>query len=192
MSVSSLTAHIALLMAAIGLAACDSGGGEGAQPKGAAGVDAGVKVETVAAGTVVRDHAGSPMPDFAFEDPSGDALALSSLRGTPVLLNLWATWCAPCITEMPLLDKVAQEREGLRVLTVSQDMETERVAPFFAEQGFAKLEPWLDAENQLAFHYEGGQLPLTVLYDAEGKEVWRVIGDLDWTGEKARALLDEV
>lgn len=140
-----------------------------------------------------RSHAGSEMPDFTVGDPAGGKLRLPDLKGTPVLVNLWATWCAPCVTEMPLLDGLAGDMAGkLRVVTVSQDMQgAERVAPFFAEKKFAHLEPWLDPENDLAFHYGGANLPLSVLYDAKGREVWRIAGDLDWSGEKARALVAE-
>lgn len=133
------------------------------------------------------------MPDFTFSDLAGNKLRLPDLKGAPVLLNLWATWCAPCVAEMPLLDSLAGDMTGkLRVVTVSQDMQgTAKVAPFFAERKFAHLEPWLDTENDLAFHYGAGNLPLTVLYDAQGREVWRIAGDLDWSGAEARALVNE-
>ena len=126
-------------------------------------------------------------------DPEGRTLNLGALQGQPVLLNLWATWCAPCVKEMPLLDALASEYEGrLRVLTVSQDMQgAEKVAPFFAQGGFAMLEPWMDPDNELSFAIGGGVMPTTVLYDATGQEVWRVQGDYDWSGEEARAAIDE-
>ncbi len=128
------------------------------------------------------------MPDFTLSDPAGKKLRLPDLKGTPVLLNLWATWCAPCVTEMPLLDTLAGDMQGkLRLVTVSQDMQgAEKVRPFFAERKFAHLEPWLDPENDLVFHYGGNNLPLSVLYDAQGREVWRVAGDLDWASKDVR------
>ena len=133
------------------------------------------------------------MPDFTLSDPAGKKLRLPDLKGTPVLLNLWATWCAPCVTEMPLLDTLAGDTQGkLRLVTVSQDMQgAEKVQPFFAEKKFAHLEPWLDPENDLVFHYGGNNLPLSVLYDAQGREVWRVAGDLDWASKAVRANVAE-
>ncbi|WP_328585413.1 TlpA family protein disulfide reductase [Croceicoccus estronivorus] len=133
------------------------------------------------------------MPDFTVSDPTGKTLRLPDLKGTPVLLNLWATWCAPCVTEMPLLDSLANDMQGkLQVVTVSQDMQgADKVAPFFAEKKFSHLPPWLDPQNDLAFHFGGTNLPLSILYDADGHEVWRIAGDLDWSSKEARTLVDE-
>ena len=107
------------------------------------------------------------MPAVNLSNPDGRTLNLGALQGTPVLLNLWATWCAPCVKEMPLLDDLASEYDGrLRVVTASQDMQgAEKVAPFFAEKGYARLEPWMDPENELSFAIGGGVMPTTVLYD---------------------------
>ena len=127
-------------------------------------------------------------------DPSGTSLNLAEASGKPMLLNLWATWCAPCVVEMPMLDALAGEMgDRLRVVTVSEDMKgAEVVVPFFEQKGFPNLPRWMDTEMDLAFGFGGGgSLPLTVLYDAEGKEVWRMIGGFDWSSEEARALIEE-
>lgn len=133
------------------------------------------------------------MPAVNLIDPSGQELNMGALQGRPVLLNLWATWCAPCIVEMPLLDELAGDyEEVLQVLTVSQDLQgAARVEPFFAERDFAHLEPWMDTELELSAALSD-VLPTTVLYDAAGQEVWRVVGDYDWSSEEARAAIDEV
>jgi thiol-disulfide isomerase/thioredoxin len=145
-------------------------------------------------GTLDRSHAGEPIPAVTVTDPSGASLALATTKGKPVLLNLWATWCAPCVTEMPLLDRLAGDLgDGVRVLTVSEDMKgAELVAPFFAGRDLPNLPQWMDPKNDLAFAFDGGaSLPLTVLYDAEGKEVWRVLGGYDWSSAEARTLIEE-
>src|SRR5690606_34089128 len=134
-------------------------------------------------GTVDRSHAGEALPDITVTHPNGTELLLASLEGEPVLLNLWATWCAPCVIEMPMLDEIAGMEGTPRVITVSQDLKgADAVNPFFAERGFAHLAPWLDPQNDLSFHYGGGGavLPTTILYGADGKEVLRVIGGFDW------------
>lgn len=131
------------------------------------------------------------MPALALVDPKGAAFNPASLKGKPVLLNLWATWCAPCVKEMPLLDRLAADEPDLVVLTASQDMGGgEKVAKFFAERKFTHLKPWIDKEGELGFAFGGG-LPTSVLYDAQGREVWRVYGDLDWSTPQMRAAVDE-
>jgi thiol-disulfide isomerase/thioredoxin len=183
LSLVSLTCALALVTAG-----CDRESTEGAQPEAA---EAGGEALT---GTIDRSHAGMALPAVALTDPAGATLATADLTGTPVLLNLWATWCVPCVTEMPMLDTLAGELgESVRVVTVSQDMNgAEVVAPFFAQRKFAHLPQWLDPKNALAVAYGGGTgLPLTVLLDAEGKEVWRVAGGYDWSTAEARAAIGE-
>ncbi|WP_229954665.1 TlpA family protein disulfide reductase [Parasphingorhabdus litoris] len=136
---------------------------------------------------------GEPMVDTPFKDPDGNMVRLSDFIGKPVLVNIWATWCAPCVVEMPMLDKLAaREKNRLKVLVVSQDIQgAEKVEPFFAKADFNELEAYTDQENGLSFGFGSGLMPTTVLYDAEGKEVWRVIGAMDWDGARAAALMEE-
>lgn len=183
MSRSSLILALPLLM----LAACDRPAEAPAQPGEAA------EAATSAAGVVERKFAGTPMPALTFSDPAGKTLDLAALDG-PVLINLWATWCAPCVTEMPQLDALAGDLEGeVRVITVSQDLRgAEAVEPFFTEKGFARLEPWLDPETQLSAQFTPeGVLPLTILFDAKGKEVLRVAGGYEWDSAEAIAMIRE-
>jgi thiol-disulfide isomerase/thioredoxin len=143
------------------------------------------------AGTVDRSHKGSLLPDFTLRDPAGRELQLKSLHGAPVLINLWATWCAPCVAELPALDRLAQ-RGGVKVLTISQDMgQPDKVSSFLKQRGVTRLEAWLDPANDLAFHYGAQILPTSILYDANGREVWRVTGPLEWDGTEAARLLAE-
>jgi hypothetical protein len=93
---------------------------------------------------------------------------------------------------MPQLDALAGELDGeVRVITISQDIRgAEVVTPFFAEKGFARLEPWLDPETQLSAQFSPeGVLPLTILFDASGKEVLRVAGGYEWDSPAAIALI---
>ena len=133
------------------------------------------------------------MPATNLRDPAGRELNLGALQGTPVLLNLWASWCAPCVKEMPLLDAVARDYdEQLHVIAASQDMgPPDKVSAFFAERNLEYLEPWIDPQMKLSEALGGGVLPTTVLYDSLGREVWRVTGDFDWSSEEARAAIDE-
>ncbi len=143
-------------------------------------------------GTLDRSHKGAPAPTIRFENPAHAATTLADFRGHPVLLNLWATWCVPCVKEMPTLDAVATSLDGkVQVVAVSQDLEgAAKVDPFFQKAGFRRLQPYLDKQAALSTGL-GLNLPTTILYDSEGKEVWRMLGGMDWTGQTARELIAE-
>lgn len=139
----------------------------------------------------MRSFAGTPLPAMEFADAEGKVLDLAAQDG-PLLINLWATWCGPCVKEMPQLDALAGEMDGeLRVITVSQDIRgAEVVEPFFAKGGYIRLEPWLDPDATLSAQFTPeGALPLTVLFDARGKEVLRVAGGYEWDSPEAIALI---
>ncbi len=144
--------------------------------------------------TVDRSHAGKPMPAESITGADGKPVTLAHLAdGRPLLVNLWATWCAPCIAELPAIASMATARKDLSVVAVSQDAEGQTsVGPFLKTRGIAGLPVALDPENRLAFAYATGVLPTTVLYDAKGREVLRVIGALDWAGTDGKALLAEL
>ena len=143
-------------------------------------------------GHVDITHRGENAPAVPFEGPDGAPATLATWRGKPLIVNLWATWCAPCLAEMPALDKLAAREEGrLMLVTVSQDMAGKRaVGPFFAKHGFTKLQPNLDKTSELLRALKADSLPLTIFYDANGKEQWRVTGSTDWEGAKAAKLID--
>ena len=146
-----------------------------------------------ATGRLDRSNAGTAAPATPFEDPDAEPASLADFRGRPVLVNLWATWCAPCIAEMPTLDALAaREGERLAVVTVSQDLNgRDKVEAFFAKQGYRHLETWLDPQMALMEALKVDTLPATILYDAHGREVWRIVGMEDWGSGRAASLLDE-
>lgn len=141
------------------------------------------------AGKVDRGHKGEAAPTASFADPAGKPVTLAAFRGKPVLVNLWATWCAPCVAEMPTLDALAGTG-AVRVVAIAQDLQPEKVAPFFAEKKFAHLQPYQDPKLTLSTEL-GANLPTTILYDAGGKEVWRVTGGFDWNSAEAKTLVAE-
>lgn len=125
---------------------------------------------------------GTPAPALAFETADGKTFRLDAKRGTPTLVNLWATWCAPCIAEMPALDRLAKAEKGkLLVVGVSQDMQGwDKVRPFLAKAKLSAMTIALDREGKLATLLGIAGLPVTVLYDANAREVWRVNGPREW------------
>ncbi len=143
------------------------------------------------AGAVDRSHKGDTPPALAFEAPDGKPVTLAGFKGKPLLVNLWATWCAPCVAELPTLDAAASAAgDTMTILAVSEDMDAAKVAPFLTAKKLMHLKPYRDPNLGLSLAY-AANLPTTIFYAADGRELWRVAGGMDWTGAKAKALLAE-
>ena len=141
---------------------------------------------------VVTDNKGRSAPDAPFTDLTANApTTLAAFKGKPLLVNLWATWCVPCVKELPTLDALAAAQAGkLQVVAISEDLEGAKVVPsFLSAHGIKTLKAYHDPNNALMTLYKEASLPVSILYGADGKELWRVPGDLDWQGAKAKALL---
>ena len=147
--------------------------------------------QSIVAGAIDRSHKGSAAPAYPFQDAAGKTVTLATFRDTPVLLNLWATWCGPCVKELPTLDALARREGGkLQVVALSQDTEPAKVAPFLAQHGITTLRPFTDAKMAW-LPAVTANLPSTLLFDSAGKEVWRTTGDMDWTGAAAEKAIAE-
>jgi thiol-disulfide isomerase/thioredoxin len=140
--------------------------------------------------------AGTPAPDLALETgPDGATQTIADILkanpGQPVLVNLWATWCAPCLKELPTLEALAAATKGrLVVVPVSQDMEGWRaVSPAFTAAKYPSLSTRVESGMQFGFRLKASGLPLTILYGADGREVWRYAGDRDWMAAESRSRL---
>lgn len=151
----------------------------------------GTPAPSATAREVDRSHKGEAAPDAPFTDLSGKPATVAAFRGKPVLVNLWATWCAPCVKELPTLDALAAREKGrLTVLALSQDMDAAKVAPFVAGKGYKAVDVRTDAKMAWIPRVTP-TLPTTILYDAAGREVWRMVGDYDWAGAEAAKLISE-
>jgi thiol-disulfide isomerase/thioredoxin len=145
-------------------------------------------------GRLDRSHAGTAAPALTFQGPDGQSTRLAAFRGRPLLVNLWATWCGPCVVEMPSLDALAgRQTGGLQIVAISQDSSDGRrkVTDFFAQRRFQHLQPYLDSEMGLMFGLGLDTLPTTILYDSQGREVWRMVGMADWQSDRVARLLQE-
>jgi thiol-disulfide isomerase/thioredoxin len=132
-----------------------------------------------------------PAPALRFTGRDGATKTLADFRGRLVLVNFWATWCAPCRAEMPSLDRLqAKLGPRLKVLAISEDRRgADAVDPFLARMKLGALAVYLDSSNDAlqAFNLRG--LPTSVLIDRDGRMVWRVEGAVDWTSAAAAAKL---
>ena len=151
------------------------------------------EAEEVAAPKLDRTHKGSPAPTAEFQDPDGEPVSFAVFEGKPLLVNYWATWCTPCVAEMPTLDALAGEMKGrLQVVTLSQDQNGRaKVEAFFNQRHFKMIEPYLDPQMEMTGALKLEALPTTILYDAQGREIWRAVGPEDWQSDRAKALLNE-
>ena len=121
------------------------------------------------------------LPDIAWTDAAGAPTRLGDFTGRPLVLNLWATWCAPCLREMPMLDTLAGEAAGaFSVVALNQDRDTESARRFWKERGFVHLALFLDPSFAAFEAFSVRGLPLTLIVDAEGREVARVEGIAEW------------
>ena len=142
---------------------------------------------------VDRTHKGAAAAAASFNDPAGKPIALKAFAGKPTLVNLWASWCAPCVKELPTLDRLARAENGrLNVVAISQDDAPHAsVVAFLQKHGIQSLQSYQDPKMALSGALDAEVLPTSVLYDANGKEVWRYVGDQDWTSDAAARLLAE-
>ncbi len=135
-----------------------------------------------------------PAGSAAFELADGAGTAtLAQWRGKYVLLNFWATWCAPCRKEMPMLSALQADYGGetFEVLTLATGRNSPvGIAKFFDEIGVGNLPRHQDPKQALAREMAVLGLPITVILDPEGREIARLQGDADWNSESARAILD--
>jgi thiol-disulfide isomerase/thioredoxin len=131
-------------------------------------------------------------PAISLADTSGHSVELSELRGKLVLVNLWATWCEPCLREMPSLERL-QSRLGERiaVLAVSEDRGGNKtVEPFIAKLGLKSVKIYIDPKSEVGHAFGARGLPTSFLIDREGKVLGRVEGAAEWDSPKILGVLE--
>jgi thiol-disulfide isomerase/thioredoxin len=142
---------------------------------------------------VDRSHSGRPIPAANLFNADEDQATLADARGKPLLVNLWASWCAPCVKELPTLDALSRRPGAPRIVAVSEDVgERASVEAFLESHGIKDLEAWRDPKMALSGALGIEVMPTTVYYDGAGREIWRYTGDLDWSGDEAAKLLAEI
>lgn len=135
-------------------------------------------------------------PSTVFTGPNGDEMTLADFEGQVILVNLWATWCAPCVAEMPSLSKLKAHYDAqdvnFDVVAISVDRTREEAAQFLTELDIENLGLYHDKSFAIARAAGARGLPVSILYNENGRELARLSGEADWNSEEAKALIDSV
>jgi thiol-disulfide isomerase/thioredoxin len=153
------------------------------------------KLSTGATTTFVFKEPRTPLPDVQFVNGAGKPVTLKDWRGKVVLLNLWATWCSPCRAEMPALDRLeaALGSDKFEVVALAVDKSgLEGASKFLAETKAGKLKLYADPTARQGNELKVIGMPTSILIDAEGREVGRLIGPAEWDSPEARRLIESI
>jgi thiol-disulfide isomerase/thioredoxin len=153
----------------------------------------GNSLATGAMTTFVFKPQPEPLPDIRFLDGRGAEVSLASFHGKVVLLNLWATWCGPCREEMPALDKLqaALGSDKFQVVALALDKSgVDGAKKFLADIKTEKLEAYADPTAKEGTRLRVIGMPTSILIDAEGREIGRLIGPAHWDSPEAKRLIE--
>jgi thiol-disulfide isomerase/thioredoxin len=130
----------------------------------------------------------APEVEFALD---GKRMTLADFRGRVLLVNFWATWCGPCVAEMPSLDRLQGMLGGrdFAVLTLSEDRNPAVIEPFFTAHGLKRLGRYHDPGGALSRAFKVRGLPTSVLIDRDGGVIGRIEGPAEWDSPEALALI---
>ena len=131
-------------------------------------------------------------PDAIFTDSKGRERTLQDFRGKIVLVNFWATWCGPCVREMPSLERLHAKLAGknFTVIALSEDRKGwDKITPFRKQLGLTGLPLFHDVDSKMMLAAKAPGLPTTILVGRNGQELGRLIGFVEWDADEAVALI---
>ena len=154
----------------------------------------GVRADPFTEMSVERPSDAVAAPPFVLADLSGAKVSLASLSGKVVLLNFWATWCIPCRTEMPGMERLWQRYRdrGLAIVAVSVDEGGEKRIANFVRRLNLSYPILLDPQSEVAERYEVSGLPVSFLIDGEGRLIGRLVGSREWDSPEGVSLIEEL
>ena len=142
--------------------------------------------EDIPLNNIAINEIPKPISSIIFEDFSGNKVNLKDYKGKLVLINFWATWCAPCKKEMPSLDALSQNDnfKNLQVFAVNMEApNADKTKKFFSDLNIKKLEIFFDRNLNFVKEFKLRGVPTTVLINKEGREFARIIGETDFQDE---------
>ncbi len=145
--------------------------------------------------TFVFRKTPEPIADFTFEDGRGAKKTLADWKGKVVLLNLWATWCAPCRHEMPSLDRLQKQLGGKDFEVIALSVDRQGAGPsqkFLDDIKVEKLALYIESTSKSLGTLKATGLPTTILIDRDGREIGRLAGPAEWDGADAVRLIESV
>ena len=143
--------------------------------------------EDVPLNNLVINQTPKPITSVIFEDFSGNKIDLKDYQGKLIILNFWATWCAPCKKEMPSLDNLYQDKNfnNLKILAVNMEAPNlDKTKKFFADLNIKKLEIFFDSNLNFVKEFKLRGVPTTVIINKKGEEFARIIGEVNFQNKK--------
>ena len=141
---------------------------------------------------LTRTDPPAPATEQGFTDADGKPISIADFKGKGLVLNLWATWCVPCVAEMPALDALAEllAKDDIIVMPLSSDRGGAPVVrKFYAAHSIQHLGVWLDARGSAARAWGARGLPTTLIIDRDGRERARLEGGAEWASDEAVAAI---
>ncbi len=135
-----------------------------------------------------------PQPTRSFEDINAHKVSLKDFRGKVILLNIWASWCVPCVKELPSLDQFAAQynSDNFAVIAVSMDRSPIEANVFYQTAKIKTLGLYHDPSFGVSADVGASGIPISIFYDKSGQEILRISGEVDWQSAEVSALLGAV
>ena len=149
--------------------------------------------EDVPLNNIAINEIPKPISTIIFEDSSGNEINLNNYHGKLVIINFWATWCAPCKKEMPSLDVLQSNNENIKVFPINLEKPNQKkTRKFFEDLNIKSLEIYFDPEFELSKKFKLKGVPTTIILDKSGKEFARIIGEVDFNNKKFLTWLKKI